>query len=636
VSMTSSPSATQAVLAPRPARLVGRASRVAGLLLPTRLLLTLALVTPALLALTGCPGSEEPTAAATPSTAAELPAALQATPEPQPPALPSEPKQDPPKPEPPEPGPGPDGADPDDQDPAWDPSRPLDEQGDDDQGGDEPPAPTPPTPPNREADRPPHRLPTPEGALDHFPGIFVFRDERRLEIDGFVCMKQGPALELMGCTRRGKTHESLLLFDCDPQHLQVALFMLDLEPAPQVGAFGQIAYLRHGQKVVLEAEWHAPEGVVRRRVEDLIYDTVREGAMPAVGWVFTGSRHVQVPAPPDWERLETVFAAAYGGNIAAVYHDPDSILDTPLLMGGNDQAFVAYSERLPERGTEITIHVRPWREGDGPEIGSNLPLPPGSPAPASSREVTRSALGVLWVDAEGERCDVEDGSLVIVHDGQPLFAPGELEAAPDPSVHPVWEELSQRVVALRDESRAADGRLWVTLEVNSQYVPWGAYQRVLNELHKVDVFEVEVDLPPYEAPNPGAQGGPPGGEVAGSGESSTPELVVRVALGEDGPRLEVGGQTVEGWEGFRESVAREAESARPEPGAPTELLVRVVAARDVPFSTVQRALDELLDLGIYQVDLTGVEEPDDEGSQEDGRPEDGGSSDGSSSAGGGE
>lgn len=240
--------------------------------------------------------------------------------------------------------------------------------------------------PQPDPDAPIEREPVKDGAISRFPGIKIFTEERRLEVDGAVCLKRGPALELMGCTRRGKTHESLLLFDCEPEQLYLALVILGLEPTPQIDQFGQPVALTRGERVVVEVSWAATDapddpsappaigGRITRRVEDLCFDQVKQGPMPRVGWVFTGSRHVEVPAPPDWKTMRRVYAASYSGNVAATYHDPDAILDTPLIEGGDDTTYIPWSERLPERGTACVLTIRPWREGDGPPL----------PAPASA------------------------------------------------------------------------------------------------------------------------------------------------------------------------------------------------------------------------------------------------------------
>ena len=83
--------------------------------------------------------------------------------------------------------------------------------------------------------------------------------------------------------------------------------------------------------------------------------------------ILYGYSPLVIPKPPDWDTKHEVYAAEYAGNVAAVFHDPDALLDTPLIEGGDDTVYVAYSERMPERGTKVIIHLRPWQKGDGPE-----------------------------------------------------------------------------------------------------------------------------------------------------------------------------------------------------------------------------------------------------------------------------
>ncbi|MEZ6188687.1 MAG: YdjY domain-containing protein [Planctomycetota bacterium] len=236
-----------------------------------------------------------------------------------------------------------------------------------------------------------------QGILKHFPGITVFTKEQRVEIQGSICLKRSPALELLACMPKGKTHESLLLLDLHPQdgpeHLATALILIGLEPTPQVNEFGEAIALAKGQRVLVEVEWAAAdappldasapapvEGRITRRAEDLIYDKRTGQAMPRVGWVFTGSRKVMVPTPPDFKTEHEVFAASYTGNIAATYHDPDCLLDTPLLEGGDDTVYVPYEGRLPERGTPAVIHMRLLDEppADGGQ-GTEAPAPEAPP-----------------------------------------------------------------------------------------------------------------------------------------------------------------------------------------------------------------------------------------------------------------
>lgn len=204
------------------------------------------------------------------------------------------------------------------------------------------------------------------GVITALPKLRVFVKEKRIEIEGATSVKVGPQLELLACSTRGKAYESLLIWLCEPSHLQLALIMIGLTPTPQVESFGEQKELKQGERVVIEVEWTDPvtKKQVRRRVEDLLFDVYRDGCMKYSGFVFTGSRQLDVPQPPDWTLTKKQFASDVTGTVAVTYHDPDAILDTPLAEGGNNTTFVAWEQRLPERHTPIVTHIRAWRAGD--------------------------------------------------------------------------------------------------------------------------------------------------------------------------------------------------------------------------------------------------------------------------------
>lgn len=231
------------------------------------------------------------------------------------------------------------------------------------------------------------------GVIEALPHLKVFLKEKRIEIEGITAMKVGPQLELLACSPRGKAYESLLVWLCKPEDLHLALLMIGMTPTPQVQYFGERTDLKKGEKVVIEVEWTDPEKktTVRRRVEDLLFDIYRDGCMKYAGFVFTGSHQLDVPQPPDWETTKKQYAASVTGTVACTYHDPDGILDTPLAEGGNNTTFVAWEQRLPERHTLCTTHIRPWRDGDDKEPADALrpksqPRPAGGGAPGGGGE----------------------------------------------------------------------------------------------------------------------------------------------------------------------------------------------------------------------------------------------------------
>ena len=117
------------------------------------------------------------------------------------------------------------------------------------------------------------------GVITALPHIKVFLKEKRIEVEGITAMKVGPQLELLACSLRGKAYESLLVWQCEPRDLQLALLMIGLQPTPQIEQFGQPGALEKGEKVRLDVEWTDPvtKQPVKRRAEDLLFDIYRDG-----------------------------------------------------------------------------------------------------------------------------------------------------------------------------------------------------------------------------------------------------------------------------------------------------------------------------------------------------------------------
>jgi hypothetical protein len=211
--------------------------------------------------------------------------------------------------------------------------------------------------------------------------IVVFPKESRLEADAWFCVTDGE-VEYLAVTPKGKLHETLFVLEAEAKDLQLGLILLGLKEKPQVRWQGEARPVA-GDAVTIEAEWAEASGArTRRPVLDLVYDTVLGDAMKPERFVFTGSRFVENPearfAPPEKKDVpKEVFAATSSGSLIALYHDPDAILENPLVTGGDipiliptfgmpdlvgwvpgDERHRAFRDRLPPRGTRATLHVR--------------------------------------------------------------------------------------------------------------------------------------------------------------------------------------------------------------------------------------------------------------------------------------
>lgn len=190
---------------------------------------------------------------------------------------------------------------------------------------------------------------------------------RRLVVPGRVCLQKG-LIELFACARRGKEHESVLVLDCDPQELHLALTLMGLRDKREFGNVGP-QYLGDptvpkGDRVVVEVSWHE-EGERRLyRAEDLILTGPPEytTTMEPVGWVFSGSEFID---EVDWETGKPtgrqIYLARSTRSLITTYHDPTSILDNPLPEGGDDTLYLANFRVLPAPGTPVEVAVRAAR-----------------------------------------------------------------------------------------------------------------------------------------------------------------------------------------------------------------------------------------------------------------------------------
>jgi hypothetical protein len=190
----------------------------------------------------------------------------------------------------------------------------------------------------------------PDGIV-RFPSLRVKTREGYLEADGRVCLQRG-LIEVFACTPYGKVHEAVLVLDCRPEHLHAGLLLLGMKETPgqvhELGGQGALA----GERASVLVSWTEDGKVVERPAEELLLDSRTGESMPRTGWVFTGSRFLRVGGR---ER----FAANASGQMITTFHDPDAILDNPLVEGGDDTIYYANSKLLPRPGTPVLVRIAP-------------------------------------------------------------------------------------------------------------------------------------------------------------------------------------------------------------------------------------------------------------------------------------
>jgi hypothetical protein len=171
-------------------------------------------------------------------------------------------------------------------------------------------------------------------------------NKKIVTIYGKINMQAG-LIELLACTKIGKVHESVLVLDVEPIHMQTALILLGLEFVGGLRYQGD-PLTPKGDRVQIWVEWNSGDKVIRHRAEDLVYNRVKQASMEHTSWVFSGSR-----------ARNGVFMAQSTGTLIVTYHDPDAILDNPLPDGGDDTVYIVNSQVVPPKGTEIKMTLMP-------------------------------------------------------------------------------------------------------------------------------------------------------------------------------------------------------------------------------------------------------------------------------------
>jgi hypothetical protein len=191
------------------------------------------------------------------------------------------------------------------------------------------------------------------GGLYKLGSIDLDRNKKTITMYGEVNMSYG-LIELLACTKIGKLHESLLVMDVEPIHLNMALILLGLEDK------GNSAGVRYqgdpltpkGDRVRIWVEWDIDNETKRYRAEDLVFNRVKESHMEYTDWVFTGSRF-----------HNGVFMAQAVGTLITTFRDPDTIIDNPLPEGADDTVYIGNSKIMPPKGTTIKMIIEPADRG---------------------------------------------------------------------------------------------------------------------------------------------------------------------------------------------------------------------------------------------------------------------------------
>jgi hypothetical protein len=176
---------------------------------------------------------------------------------------------------------------------------------------------------------------------------------RRLVVRARVAIKEGP-LEHLLCSKGSKDHESTLTTEAPPRLIHAGLLLTGAEVGHPVQFEPKYAPPA-GSAIAIELEWPGPDGKARRADARTWIKDLKTGRPLTTDWVFAGSTLFEDP------RTKEKVYAADDGDLATVANFPSSILDLPFRSSADDadRTFVANTDAIPDRGTAVTITLRP-------------------------------------------------------------------------------------------------------------------------------------------------------------------------------------------------------------------------------------------------------------------------------------
>ncbi|MBI2804449.1 MAG: hypothetical protein HYX68_05620 [Planctomycetes bacterium] len=177
--------------------------------------------------------------------------------------------------------------------------------------------------------------------------------KRRVRIEAEVCLRKG-LLEQLLTKKRTKEHEAVLAADIDGRELHLALTLAGAEAGTPV-QFRPKVTAPTGTLIKIYLEYKVKGKDVRVPAQQWIRSFKTKKDFPT-DWVFAGS--TLTPNPEDKKKP---YYGANVGDMISVVNFETSCLDVPFVStkDNDDLAFEAHTERIPAKGTPVTLVLEP-------------------------------------------------------------------------------------------------------------------------------------------------------------------------------------------------------------------------------------------------------------------------------------
>ena len=189
-------------------------------------------------------------------------------------------------------------------------------------------------------------------------GITIDRHNRTVRFPAKTNLRQG-AMEYFLVTYWGKTHESILRTDIEPNRIHLAMLLLGAKGAGTNAEAALENFDRFisnpssarlpGDVITLDIKWQADGKEIRRPAEEFVFNDESQAVMPAGSWVYNGSL-----------LFDGFFLADRDGSVVSLITDPCALINNVAPGHDNQAIWMANTNSLPPIDTpvEVTLQLK--------------------------------------------------------------------------------------------------------------------------------------------------------------------------------------------------------------------------------------------------------------------------------------
>lgn len=191
-------------------------------------------------------------------------------------------------------------------------------------------------------------------------GIKIKADTREVKIPCQVCLKKAP-IEYMLTTDTGKTHETVLTTAVSPTAIQVAMLLVNYEPATE-GLLAKVPEnerpktwkdeppkIKGANRVNIAVEWKIGTAVQSGALSQWAQNAdTRKAPLDLDTWIFNGS-YID----------ERGFIAQQEGSIIGIWLDRGAIFNSPAAGNWRDDLWISLPDNIPDEMTPVMLIITP-------------------------------------------------------------------------------------------------------------------------------------------------------------------------------------------------------------------------------------------------------------------------------------